>query len=45
MVKQWDELCVLDTHTAGVTDIAWGPSAQYLASASMDRHLTYYAAQ
>lgn len=45
VVKQWDELCVLDSNTAPVTDVAWGPSAHYLASTSLDRHLSYYSAQ
>jgi pre-mRNA-processing factor 19 len=42
LVKQWDELAVLEQHTGPVTGVAWGPNASYLASTSMDRHLSFF---
>jgi len=38
VVKSFD-----DAHSAAVTDVAWSPSANYLASTSMDRTLKFFS--
>jgi len=43
-VKQWDApVATYGAHTAGVTGLAWGANAQFLASTSMDRSLKFFA--
>lgn len=43
LCKQWQELKVLDDHTALATGIAFGQNASYIASSSMDRSLKFYS--
>ncbi|KAF7995083.1 hypothetical protein HCN44_004555 [Aphidius gifuensis] len=42
LCKQWQELKVLNEHTATATGIRFGKHAQYIASTSMDRTLKLY---
>lgn len=42
LCKQWQELKVLNDHTAAATGIRFGKHAQYIASTSMDRTLKLY---
>ncbi|XP_063972319.1 pre-mRNA-processing factor 19 [Diachasmimorpha longicaudata] len=42
LCKQWQELKVLNDHTATATGVRFGRHAQYLASTSMDRTLKLY---
>lgn len=41
--KTWQCLSTLRSHSRDVMDIAWGPNAQYLGSASKDRTLKFYS--
>lgn len=43
VVKQWDLLTTITEHTGLVTSVKFGRNASFLASASMDRNLKYYA--
>jgi len=40
--KQWDHLVTLSSHTETVTGVKFGPLAQSLVSASLDRHLKIF---
>ncbi|EZA46855.1 Pre-mRNA-processing factor, partial [Ooceraea biroi] len=42
LCKQWQELKVLNDHTAAATGVRFGKHAQYIASTSMDRTLKLY---
>ncbi|XP_043279544.1 pre-mRNA-processing factor 19-like [Venturia canescens] len=42
LCKQWQELKVLNEHTATATGVRFGKHAQYIASTSMDRTLKLY---
>ncbi|XP_015516147.1 pre-mRNA-processing factor 19 [Neodiprion pinetum] len=42
LCKQWQELKVLNDHTATATGVRFGKHAQYIASTSMDRTLKLY---
>lgn len=43
VVKQWELLRTITDHTGLVTSVKFGKNASFLASASMDRNLKYYA--
>jgi pre-mRNA-processing factor 19 len=43
-VKTWQLLKQLGDHTAGVTGVAFGADAKYLASSSMDRSMKVFGA-
>jgi len=43
VVKQWDLLRTMTEHTGLVTSVKFGRNASFLASASLDRTLKYYA--
>merc|ERR1711892_1234083 len=45
LCKQWNELKVMNDHTAMATGVRFGENSQYLASTSMDRTLKIYGAQ
>jgi pre-mRNA-processing factor 19 len=40
--KTWEVVANYKGHTGAVTDVAWSPSADYLASTSMDRSLKFF---
>lgn len=42
LCKQWQELKVLNDHTAAATGVRFGKHAQYIATTSMDRTLKLY---
>jgi len=43
--RYWNTLASLTTHTKEVTDLAWGPNANFLATVSKDRSLKYFSFQ
>lgn len=42
--KPWDIVATYSGHKSAVTSVAWGPSAQWLVSGSMDRNLKFWGA-
>lgn len=45
LCKQWNELKVMNDHTAMATGVRFGENSQYIASTSMDRTLKIYGNQ
>merc|ERR1712130_569412 len=45
LCKQWNELKVMNDHTAAATGVRFGENSQYIASTSMDRTLKIYGNQ
>ena len=40
--KKWDLLATYDGHAKPVTAVAFGPDAQWVATASLDRNLRFF---
>jgi hypothetical protein len=41
--KKWSLLATYGGFKGAVSDVVWGPDAQWLASASMDRNLRFHS--
>lgn len=42
LCKKWNELKVLNDHTAAATGVGFGSNASFIASTSMDRSLKFF---
>jgi len=44
LAKTWDVVATYKGHSDAVTSVAWSPTANYLATTSMDRNLKFFSA-